>query len=404
MAELATIEASIKTVSPSWGKKFVKRSEGLKLVKPRLVEPERSLGCRKSVIEKWFVDIEDLFKMEHLHPSMIANFDETMVQPQTKSTVKVVGRSTSGAVVLCAEPDLPHITLGVTIFANGKFCKHLLIYPQKYVPQEVRGANALEYIDYTLAGQDSGWITTAIFAEHCRKTIIPAFLDNRARLEELGVLNAPGILIVDGHSSRLNSKLLDELAELNISCPVLPSHASHVLQPLDLKVFGVFKSTLSKGDSSLRKLTLPERRAALLAKVRKSLHIALDVTTVQASFRASGLFPFNPSIPLMHPCVLLREDNTPSIIDQSGKGNGGRYLMSGKIITDLAEREAIRLVEEKTAQRKRAKLAENSTPLVVDVQITTDSDDHIVTPPRKRRGRPPMKRNLQALAASLPEA
>jgi hypothetical protein len=94
----------------------------------------------------------------------------------------------------------------------------------------------------------------------------------------------------------------------------------------------------------------------------------------------------------------------PSIIDQSGKGNGGRYLMSGKIITDLAEREAIRLVEEKTAQRKRAKLTENSTPLDIDVRITTESGGHMVTPPRKRRGRPPKNRDLQTLAASLPEA
>jgi hypothetical protein len=29
-----------------------------------------------------------------------------------------------------------------------------------------------------------------------------------------------------------------------IKVPVLPSHASHVLQPLDLAVFGVFKAAL----------------------------------------------------------------------------------------------------------------------------------------------------------------
>jgi hypothetical protein len=91
------------------------------------------------------------------------------------------------------------------------------------------------------------------------------------------------------------------------------------------------------------------------------------------------------------------------MINQLGKGNIGRYLMSGKIITDLAEREAIHLVEEKTAQRKRAKLAENSTPLDIDVRITTDSCGHMVTPPRKRRGQSPKNRNLQALIASRPK-
>jgi hypothetical protein len=63
--------------------------------------------------------------------------------------------------------------------------------------------------------------------------------------------------------------------------PVLPSHASHVLQPLDLTVFGVSKAALSKGDSSLRRLTLPDRRGAIMQKAMKALHLALCTNTIK---------------------------------------------------------------------------------------------------------------------------
>lgn len=379
-------QEKIQTVTPSWAREWIKKSGTFKLMKPRVVELERSKGCRNSIIEAWFRTWEKEVLQEQIFPSMLANFDETMIQPHTTSSVKVVGFRDSNASVITAEPGLPHITLGVTIFADGTFINHLLIYPNKFVPQEVRGANAAHYINYSLAGQDSGWITKELFAAHCRETIIPAFLERRRRLAEKGVPNATGVLLVDGHSSRLNATLMEEFRQHNIKVPVLPSHASHVLQPLDLAVFGAFKATISKGDSSLRKQTLPERRNAMMQKARRALHMALCPDTILTSFERSGLHPYNPSIPLKHPCILMQEDDTITEIDENGKGSGERHIMSGKVITNLAEIEAIRTIETKTAQRKRAKLSSQSTP---DDPLALNSPLAALPPAPKRRGRPP---------------
>jgi len=88
-----------------------------------------------------------------------------------------------------------------------------------------------------------------------------------------------GVFLVDGHTSRMSAKLMEEFRENNIKVPVLPSHASHVLQPLDLAVFGAFKAAISKGDSHLRRHTLPERRSLMMLKAMKSLHCALSLLT-----------------------------------------------------------------------------------------------------------------------------
>ena len=92
--------------------------------------------------------------------------------------------------------------------------------------------------------------------------------------------------------SRIKVRELRSSRFLGFTVPVLPSHASHVLQPLDLAVFGVFKATISKGDSNLRKLTLPERRSAMMVKAIKSLYLALSPDIILIS----SLFSFPVSI------------------------------------------------------------------------------------------------------------
>ena len=131
----------------------------------------------------------------------------------------------------------------------------------------------------------------------------------------------------------------------NIIVLVLPAHTSHLLQPLDLAVFGVFKAALSKGDSSLGQLTLSERRSSLMRKAIRSLHAALSIEVVLRSWKLSGLWLFEPSIPLQHPCVLLKQEQEPLTIDAAIKGRIERYTINGKVITNFAEIEAIRGVE-----------------------------------------------------------
>jgi hypothetical protein len=101
------------------------------------------------------------------------------------------------------------------------------------------------------------------------------------------------------------------------------------------------------------------------------------------------LYPYNPSIPLQHPCILLAEESEEVVIDEGGKGGGDRYNMSGKVITNLAEIEAIRRVESKKEQRKSAKLSQKSTPKC-DSSIS-DPLNMLPSLP-KRRGRPPKVR------------
>jgi len=57
---------------------------------------------------------------------------------------------------------------------------------------------------------------------------------------------AKWLLILDGHSSHLTAEF-DTFCKKNaIVCLCMPAHASHLLQPLDVGVFGLLKRTYRK--------------------------------------------------------------------------------------------------------------------------------------------------------------
>jgi hypothetical protein len=51
----------------------------------------------------------------------------------------------------------------------------------------------------------------------------------------------PRLLIADGHSSYITANMIALCMENNIDYIILPPHCSHLLQPLNVRVFGLLK-------------------------------------------------------------------------------------------------------------------------------------------------------------------
>ena len=123
-----------------------------------------------------------------------------------------------------------------------------------------------------------------------------------------------------------------------------------------------------------------------MLKAMKSLHhFALSADIVLRSWQLSGLHPFDPNTPLKHPCILLKDEEQMLKIDSAGKGHGERHTISGKVITNLAEIESIRAIEEKKMRRTQAKTSHNQTP---SDPVLIENPESALSPAPKRRGRP----------------
>jgi hypothetical protein len=54
------------------------------------------------------------------------------------------------------------------------------------------------------------------------------------------------LLIMDGHGSHVTLEAISQAKEINLDIITLPSHTSHVLQPLDVSCLKPFKITFRK--------------------------------------------------------------------------------------------------------------------------------------------------------------
>jgi len=77
----------------------------------------------------------------------------------------------------------------------------------------------------------------------------------------------------------------------------LPSHTSHVLQPLDVSYFKPFKTTLNNNNNNNNMVSnnYKEPNKIIFANwVDKALDAALSKTNLKNGFKVIGIWPFNP--------------------------------------------------------------------------------------------------------------
>lgn len=337
-------------VSASWLASFLGRTKSLKLAPARVIEEDRSKNSTKEEIDRYVNNLASLFAQHEYDPSMVANFDETFLMWGCNRW-KVVTRATNKADMVKEMQINEHVTLCATIFGDGSTIPALVILPLVYLPNEI---NPKDWPKFDWTGQANGWITKDIFESYCLEVLIPHF--NRRR-KDLPANKQRGLLIVDGHSSRLNAKLMKAFRDNNIDVLIIPAHTSHILQPLDLCFFGIFKRRLRVFPEFKYAQTAGQKRIALLTSAQFSFEQASATYYITRSFFKAGIIPLNTSRLMTHHAVL--QAPTPAYILQTvpSKKRGDRPDISNSILTDrveeLEEYEIARAAKQTSKKRKQ---------------------------------------------------
>ena len=124
------------------------------------------------------------------------------------------------------------------------------------------------------------------------------------------------LLIMDGYRSHHTREFLEYCETKNIIPFGLPSHTTHLLQPLDVCVFQPLKhwhseavnEAIQNGDQTFSKVEF-------LNAFSKFRSLAFKPSTIQSAWRKTGLIPFNPGIVLDKVRELLPpppRESTPS--------------------------------------------------------------------------------------------
>ena len=218
-------------------------------------------------------------------PTRIFKVDESGLNLELRKGKVVVPRGAKHSYSQ-AKGGRDHITVQCCISASGQVIPPMLIYEKSfpsgnYVEKGPEGA--------IYAKSANGYIDEELFLVWLTKLFAP-------HTKHLGKC----LLIIDGHGSHLTWDVIDKARELNVELCCLPSHTTHVIQPLDVACYAPLKSHFSRITDKIQVLRLGATTNVTVCKTEFSavFKLAFDETFTpmkcKSAFAACGIYPFNP--------------------------------------------------------------------------------------------------------------
>ena len=265
---------------------FLKRHTSITFSKPRSLSMPRAKSVTKENLNAYFQNLKDILDKYELHdcPELIYNVDETGFSPEhSPPRIATVKGCTPQAIT---SPRSTMVTCIGACNALGTALPPYLIHKGKRLTNDLK-EGCCPGTGFNISA--SGWSNSVIF----QRFLEDHFLKYCQR--------RPGkhlLVLYDRSTTHINAELVEWALKENIILFVLPPHASHYLQPLDV---GCFKPLKSAYDNLAHRFLKQHpgqniNRYSMTSLICQSYTTALTPSNVQRSFKKTGIWPFNPSV------------------------------------------------------------------------------------------------------------
>jgi len=234
---------------------FLLHQNNWRMITPKNLDIKRCVPFE--IYESWFKcpDVQKILK--NTHPGLLINGDETDLNKRGGGLRWVAAPRGTQPTNVTKDHTGSHVSLFLMVSASGV---PAFPFPIIHGPPQ-------HYYDDSLSEfgkcypTKKGYMTKATFEKIMNEIFIPYV---KRRREALGLpADEPAALVVDGHNSRYNARMLGTLADNHIDLLIIPAHTSHRLQPLDL--------TLNKLVKDNYRAEFPVCLAQVLKKCKASL-------------------------------------------------------------------------------------------------------------------------------------
>ena len=283
---LGKVVKSETSLSNCWFYTFMKRWTDLKVVSPQKLTANRAEAASRETLNTYFNELDAILTKCNLKdkPAQIYNVDETGISTEHTPPMIVCGQDVKPQAITS-----PRSSTTTIIAAGNAVGNHV---PPYYVFKGKRWNN--NFLDGAPPGSngkmsESGWSNTAIFTHY-----ITSFFASHVGITD-NKDQATTLILYDGHKSHVNLTLTNWAKRHNTVLFVLPPHTSHLTQPLDVAVFGPFKSMYNKEcQMFLQKnpgINITKNDVAKLTS--RPYMRAMSPENLVSAFRRTGIYPFN---------------------------------------------------------------------------------------------------------------
>jgi hypothetical protein len=212
-------------------------------MKPIALDPGRHFVDPKEV-SRYFRELEEI--VADIPSLFIWNVDETRVGSPKKGiipTVIVSPKTNPKSLTISQYKDDAQLIMVAAISAFGDSTPPMFISKNITFERDKLATMLLfESHDYTIRHSPSTFINEVLFIDWIENVFLTRINCLRSKMN----YNGKVVLIVDGHASHVTPRVVAFAASQDIILIRLVAHSSHIAQPLDFCLFGMFKLTYKK--------------------------------------------------------------------------------------------------------------------------------------------------------------
>jgi hypothetical protein len=269
-----------------WVKRFVKRHNVLRSQFGRRVESARLSCATEPIMNAWFDAFKDIVSRFDIAEENIYNMDKTGFCIGTMESTRIIVDSSRRTRYQAQSGRQEWVSILECVCADGSSITPFVIFKgttnvlQNWIPPEILHK-------WFFAVNAKGWTSNVHGVEWLKRVFEPITRAKAAGRRRL--------LICDGHDSHISGNFISHCIQNLISILILPPHTSHLLQPLDVSVFGPLKKRLTAALSYLNEAQLQRiKKAEWLEAYVRARQEAITESNVHSAWRGAGLAPFSP--------------------------------------------------------------------------------------------------------------
>ena len=303
MTNLLLAKRAAQRVGKNWTDRFIKRRQELRTRFSRVYDYERALQEDPHALEAWFRLVDNMRAKYGIQDCDLYNFDETGFAMGIVRAQMVVTRSDRVGKPKAIQPgNREWATAICCAAADGHVVPPFLCVAGRF---HLAAWYSSGYIlaDWVVTTTHNGWTDNSSGLEWLKH------FDRHTRVRQRGHWR---MLILDGHESHVNAEF-DEYCKANKIVPLcLPSHSSHLTQPLDVGVFAPLKKAYGAEISFLIRANVTHiTKDDFFLAFRAAFRAAFTKSNIEGGFRGAGLVPFNPDVVISKLDIKLRTPTPP---------------------------------------------------------------------------------------------
>lgn len=270
-----------------WYHAFLSRHKELSKKKAEYIHGGRG-AVTEEKIRKWFDEVHEILSQKGeadilKDPNRIFNMDETGFSLAPKTGV-IIGPRGKHVYDERTSSDKENVTTLFTVNGSGNFGPPLTVFKYERIPSAIAKSAPG---GWGLGKSENGWMTAEVFFEYFSNVFVPY-------VKKVGIA-FPIIVFLDGHRSHMTLHLSRFCRENQIILVALVPNATHILQPLDIAVFGPMKNKwklivrkykVENQGQEITKLQIP-------AELSQIINDPSMKSNIISGFKSTGLYPFS---------------------------------------------------------------------------------------------------------------